>query len=88
MAYAVRYAAPLLRALDVMHTQLFTVHLDVKPKNLLVCNGVVKLADIGGAINIRKLAANPPAFPKWRAERLYDHHASDVPPARFELAIS
>src|SRR5687767_2281095 len=35
------------------------VHLDIKPDNILLINGVVKLADFGAAMRYRDIAAHP-----------------------------
>lgn len=41
-----RYTVDIIEGLAFLHTKMF-IHRDIKPTNLLVSNGVVKLADFG-----------------------------------------
>lgn len=70
------YAAHLLKGLSLLHSY-GVIHLDLKPKNLLIKNGILKVSDMG--ISIQRPCAQLMSAPSnvqtlwWRAPEVLGH---------------
>ena len=67
----------MLTTLDILHTTKNIAHMDVKPKNILKCNGSYKLSDFGNARDASKtlrmnFAFHPYSPPEiWSGRTIY-----------------